>query len=140
MSTRVVAAVILRDFPDGVRRVLACRRTRPPALAGKWEFPGGKVEAGEDDVTALRRELLEELAVDFPDLHPLGGELPMVGGPGVWRPYLAPFPPGAAEPALVDHDEHRWLGPDELHSVTWLTTDVPILEAIRDLLLTGRAS
>lgn len=136
MSTRVVAVVLLRDFPDGVRRVLACRRTKPAALAGKWEFPGGKVEPGEDDRTALRREINEELAVDLAELSPLGGELPMVGGPGVWQPYVARFPPDHAEPQLLDHDEHRWLGPDELHDVGWLTTDVPILGAIQVLLLT----
>lgn len=134
MSTRVVAAVIWREFPDGVRRVLACRRTKPAAFAGKWEFPGGKVEPGEDDRSALRREIAEELAIDLPALAPLGGELPMVGGPGVWQPYLAPFPANSPEPALVDHDEHRWLAPDELHDVPWLTSDVPILPAIHTLL------
>jgi len=57
VSIRVVGGVAIRDG-----RVLMARR---PAgrHAGLWEFPGGKVEPGEDDPTALARELLEELAV-----------------------------------------------------------------------------
>lgn len=130
--TRVVAAVIIRRF-DGGRRVLACRRVRPAALAGRWEFPGGKVEPGESDVPALTRELREELAVAATVVRPLGGELPMVGGPGVWQPYIVDI--GAQEPELIDHDEFRWLGPGQLHDVPWLTSDVPIMADVRALLV-----
>lgn len=52
----VVAAVILRGD-----EVLVTRRPRGGHLAGKWEFPGGKVEKGEEPAAALRREVLEEL-------------------------------------------------------------------------------
>ena len=54
----VVGAAVVRDG-----RVLACRRTAPPAAAGRWEFPGGKVEPGESPDAALVRELHEELGV-----------------------------------------------------------------------------
>jgi 8-oxo-dGTP diphosphatase len=54
-----VAAVIARDS-----RVLICQRTAEQAFPLQWEFPGGKVEAGEDLVTALRRELCEELGIE----------------------------------------------------------------------------
>jgi 8-oxo-dGTP diphosphatase len=75
MSTEVlrlllVAAVALVD-PDG--RVLIAQRPPGKALAGLWEFPGGKVEAGERPEGALIRELAEELgiAVEEPCLAPL---------------------------------------------------------------------
>ena len=55
----VVAACVIEDGA-----VLAARRTGPPELAGKWELPGGKVEPGETDEQAVRRELAEELRVD----------------------------------------------------------------------------
>jgi 8-oxo-dGTP diphosphatase len=54
----VVAAIIEREG-----RVLICRRRRDQQHALKWEFPGGKVEAGEAPAAALRRELEEELGV-----------------------------------------------------------------------------
>jgi len=54
----VVAAIIEREG-----RVLICRRRRDQQHALKWEFPGGKVEAGEAPAAALRRELEEELGI-----------------------------------------------------------------------------
>ncbi len=54
----VVAAVIAREG-----RVLACQRSRESRFALKWEFPGGKVQAGETPKSALERELMEELGV-----------------------------------------------------------------------------
>ena len=56
--TRVAAAFILRDD-----RILICQRTRHQPHPLKWEFPGGKIEAGEQTVDALRRELHEELGI-----------------------------------------------------------------------------
>src|ERR1700733_7137231 len=55
----VVAAVIERD-----RRVLICQRKRGERHALKWEFPGGKIEPGEDSASALARELREELQIE----------------------------------------------------------------------------
>ncbi|HXG49916.1 MAG TPA: (deoxy)nucleoside triphosphate pyrophosphohydrolase [candidate division Zixibacteria bacterium] len=56
---RVVAGIIERDG-----RLLVCQRRADAAFPLKWEFPGGKVEAGEDREEALRRELREELAIE----------------------------------------------------------------------------
>jgi 8-oxo-dGTP diphosphatase len=56
---RVVAALILEDD-----RILACQRTRHQSMPLKWEFPGGKIEEGEQPRDALRRELEEELGIE----------------------------------------------------------------------------
>jgi 8-oxo-dGTP diphosphatase len=122
----VVGAAVLRDG-----RVLASRRTEPPRLAGLWEFPGGKVEPGEQDVEALVRELREELQVEVEVGDRLGGDLP-IGATAVLRVYVCRLLSG--EPALVDHDEHRWLGADDLLDVPWIPVDLPLVEQLRALL------
>ena len=56
---RVVAALIVKDGA-----ILVCQRTRHQPMPLKWEFPGGKIEDGEQPRDALRRELDEELGID----------------------------------------------------------------------------
>ncbi len=121
-----MGAALVRDG-----RVLASRRTEPPHLAGLWEFPGGKVEAGESDSEALRRELREELVVEAAIGGRLGPDVPL-GNTGVLRVYLCRLLSG--EPALVDHDAHRWLGPDELTEVPWIPVELAVVEALRAVL------
>jgi len=55
---RVVAGLIIRDG-----KLLVCQRTRHQTMPLKWEFPGGKIEEGEQPRAALRRELEEELGI-----------------------------------------------------------------------------
>jgi len=130
---QVVGAAVLRDDADGVRRVLASRRTEPPHLAGLWEFPGGKVDPGETDAQALARELREELELDAEVGDRLGGDL-HIGDTAVLRVYLATLLRDG-EPALVDHDAHRWLSADELLDVAWIPVDLPLVELLRPLLV-----
>ncbi|MGA9526678.1 MAG: (deoxy)nucleoside triphosphate pyrophosphohydrolase [Terriglobales bacterium] len=59
MTKRVVAALIVNDG-----QILACQRTRHQVMPLKWEFPGGKIEEGEQPRDALRRELEEELGIE----------------------------------------------------------------------------
>jgi 8-oxo-dGTP diphosphatase len=56
---RVVAALIVKDG-----KILVCQRTKHQTMPLKWEFPGGKIEEGEQPREALRRELDEELGID----------------------------------------------------------------------------
>jgi 8-oxo-dGTP diphosphatase len=58
LTKQVVAALIARDG-----EILCCQRTQYQALPLKWEFPGGKIEPGEQPAEALRRELDEELGI-----------------------------------------------------------------------------
>ena len=122
----MVGAALVRDG-----RVLASRRVQPPRLAGLWEFPGGKVEDGESDEQALLRELHEELQVQARVGERLGGDL-LIGETAVLRVYLCELVSG--EPALVDHDEHRWLTADELHDVPWIEVDLPLVALLEDRL------
>jgi 8-oxo-dGTP diphosphatase len=122
----VVGAAIIRDG-----RVLAARRTAPPAAAGRWELPGGKVEPGEGDGAALVREVDEELGLDVTVERWLAPEVP-IGTAYVLR--VAVCSTGDGEPAPTEHDRVRWLAADELADVDWLEPDRPFLAALRDAL------
>ncbi|WP_340376403.1 (deoxy)nucleoside triphosphate pyrophosphohydrolase [Streptomyces sp. SS7] len=124
--TVVVGAALL-----DAGRLLAARRSAPPELAGRWELPGGKVEPGERPEAALVRELREELGVDTEAVERVPGEWPL-RAPYVLQVWTARLRPGSAAPApLQDHDEVRWLTPDEIWDVPWLDQDVP---AVRETL------
>ncbi|AVH56733.1 MULTISPECIES: (deoxy)nucleoside triphosphate pyrophosphohydrolase [Streptomyces] len=110
-------------------RLLAARRSAPPELAGRWELPGGKVEPGETPEHALVRELREELGVEAEPVERVPGEWPLTA-PYVLRVWIARLLPGSGEPKpLEDHDELRWLAPDEVEDVAWLDHDVPAVKA-----------
>jgi 8-oxo-dGTP diphosphatase len=130
----VVAAVALVDHLDRPTRVLSARRTEPPSVAGGWEFPGGKVEPGEEPAAAAVREVREELGVDVRLGERVGPDWPL-HGQAVLQLWWAVALPGQPEPRpLEDHDELRWLSAAELFDVPWLSADLPIVEHVRDLL------
>jgi|ERR1051326_1107502 8-oxo-dGTP diphosphatase len=60
---QVVAGLIVQDHREG-RKVLICQRTKYQSMPLKWEFPGGKIETGEQPRAALKRELEEELGIN----------------------------------------------------------------------------
>jgi 8-oxo-dGTP diphosphatase len=129
-DTQVVVGAALLDVSRG--RLLAARRTAPPALAGRWELPGGKVEPGEDPPDALVRELREELGIEAEPVDRIPGEWPL--GPGVMlHVWTARLVAGAPRP-LEDHDALRWLAPAEADDVDWLDQDRPaVAEVMRRL-------
>jgi 8-oxo-dGTP diphosphatase len=124
----VVGAAILRDG-----RVLAARRTSPTAAAGRWEFPGGKIEPDETPEAALVREVAEELGCRVEVTGWLAGEAP-IGTSHVLTVALARLVDG--EPDPVVHDLLRWLAAAELGEVDWLEADRPFLAELRHTLTT----
>ncbi|MET8911297.1 (deoxy)nucleoside triphosphate pyrophosphohydrolase [Micromonospora sp. NPDC004551] len=124
----VVGAAIIVDG-----RVLACERSAPPEVAGRWEFPGGKVEPGETETDALIRECAEELGVRVEIGARLGRDVPMAHGRSVLRVYVARLLDGE-QPKALEHSDLRWLAAAELDTVPWLPADVPIVAALRPLL------
>ncbi|AZM55316.1 DNA mismatch repair protein MutT [Streptomyces sp. WAC 01529] len=127
MNERIVVGAALYD--QG--RLLAARRSAPPELAGGWELPGGKVEPGERCEDALVRELREELGVEAEILERVPGQWPLAKGYAL-RVWKARLRSGVPEP-LQDHDELRWLAPDQVWSVEWLSADVPAVTAALEL-------
>lgn len=119
----VVAAVLVRDG-----RVFATQRGYGE-FKDKWEFPGGKMEAGEGREEALRREIREELDAeiavgkllctveyDYPAFH-----LTM-------HCYLCSVVSGTL--VLKEHESARWLSADGLESVDWLPADIQVIPII----------
>lgn len=120
MTVVLVAAAALVDA-DG--RVLVQRRGPGDALAGLWEFPGGKVEPGETPEAAVRRELAEELGLQLCCVTPAGFASHAMDG---WHLVLLLFvcrewdgyPAGA---------EVRWLRVPELYALAMPPADAPLL-------------
>ena len=127
----VGAAIVSGD------RVLVAQRSGGP-FDGCWEFPGGKVEPGESDLSALVREIREELGVAVVPQAFLGEVLldgVVAGGrPGdstlrLWWARLA-----SGTPVAHEHAEVRWVRTDELDELAWIPADRPLLPALRTLL------
>jgi 8-oxo-dGTP diphosphatase len=125
----VVGAAIVRDG-----RVLAARRGAPAAAAGRWEFPGGKAEAGEDAERAVVREVEEELGCRVAVTDWLRPEVPI--RPGLFlRVATAKLLHGEPTARAGEHDEVRWLTAEEVDQVAWLDADRPFTDPLRKTLV-----
>jgi 8-oxo-dGTP diphosphatase len=124
---RVVAGLILRDG-----KLLICQRTRHQALALKWEFPGGKIEEGEQARAALRRELEEELGIDAT----VGNEVARLvheyrsGGTVELRFFLIPDYRGEVENLIFE--DMQWVEPSRLPEFDFLDADLPLVRDLAD--------
>ena len=126
----LVAACALCDA-DG--RVLIAQRPDGKAMAGLWEFPGGKVEAGESLAVALARELREELDIDIGPGEPLleihhdYGDKAVLLDVHVIRAF-------SGEPRGLENQPLAWVHPDSLCDYAFPAANVPIIEALQALL------
>lgn len=126
-TINVVAAIIKKDT-----KIFATARGYGE-FKGRWEFPGGKIEANEDPKTALLREIKEELDIDinihehfidisytYPNFH-----LNM-------QCFICSLKD--KEPILLEHEQALWLDASNLDSVNWLEADKPIVEKLKQYL------
>ncbi|EID55243.1 NUDIX domain-containing protein [Saccharomonospora xinjiangensis] len=128
VATVVVGAAVVRDG-----RLLAQQRAFPPEAAGLWELPGGRVEAGEPDVEAVRRECLEELGVAVVVGDRIGDDVALPNGM-VLRVYAATLREPWAEPRAVEHRALRWLTATGVAELDWLPADRLLVPALLALL------
>lgn len=113
---------------DG-EKILAVKRGPGGKAAGKWEFPGGKIEAGESHEECLSREIREELGLEIK----IGKALECVEveheeGILVLLPYSCQVRSG--ELVLHEHTDSRWDLPENLFELDWAAADLPILMAL----------
>lgn len=130
-TLQVVAAVIVRDGA-----VLACRRAPHKDAAGRWEFPGGKVEPGETPEAALARELREELGVQVR----VGSLLDRSTTGTVDLAGYATALAGEAPVASTDHDALEWRSTDDLAGLDWADADRPLVAVLAGLGREGLAA
>jgi 8-oxo-dGTP diphosphatase len=131
----VVAAALL----DGEGRILLQQRAPGRAMAGLWEFPGGKVEPGELPEAALVRELEEELGIGIApgDFTPACfASAPVADRHMILLLYLCRTWRG--EPAALDASALAWLRPDEMRPSDMPPADAPLIPML-DALLAAEA-
>lgn len=117
-EVQVTAGVIRRDT-----LVLVCQRGPGSSHAGKWEFPGGKVEAGETLEQSLRRELEEELAIDAEiGLQLWNTEYTYAGGRTLKLTFFD-VPRYGGEVTNRIFAQIRWAPVEELASIDFLDAD-----------------
>lgn len=124
----VVAAVIIKD-----NRVFCAQRNHIGEQALRWEFPGGKIEAGESPEHALVREIQEELSSTITikrllttvEHHYNTFEITL-------HAYLCDLQQGSL--TLSEHLVSRWLAKDELETVDWAEADIPIMQMVKEIL------
>lgn len=132
MKTVLVSAVALIDA-DG--RVLLTQRPEGKSMAGLWEFPGGKVEAGETPETALIRELQEELAIDTWE----SCLAPLTFASHSYEDFHLLMPLFACRkwkgiPKPMEGQALKWVKPNDLRNYPMPPADVPLIPMLRDWL------
>ncbi|GAA5150689.1 NUDIX domain-containing protein [Amycolatopsis dongchuanensis] len=124
----IVGAAIVRGGS-----LLVQQRAYPPEVAGRWELPGGRVEPGETEPEALRRECVEELGVEITVGTRVGADVPLRSNL-VLRVYSAELTDPDARPKALEHKGVRWIDATALDDLRWLPADLELLPALHELL------
>lgn len=125
-NIEVVAAIIQKD-----NKILATKRGYGE-YQNMWEFPGGKIEAGETKESALIREIKEELDAEITiDQFVITVEYTYPNFHLVMHCYFCTLVNGDFN--LLEHNEARWLDIDDIWSVDWLQADIDVINKILEI-------
>lgn len=122
----VIAGILER--PDG--KVLIAHRAPHKVLSGLWEFPGGKVEAGETHEEALARELREEFTLKIGPIEELVATTSFIHKGSLYHMHAYKVRQFDGSFVLVDHDEVQWVRVDELDQYPFTEPDYAVIAAL----------
>lgn len=122
----VVGAVIVNEM----NQIFCALRSPEMSLPNLWEFPGGKIELGEQPKETLKRELMEELKIEVA----IGEEVE-----STYYEYdsftiqLTTFYARiiTGSPELMEHADYKWMNVEDLHILEWAPADIPAVEKIQ---------
>ena len=127
MSKKIIHVVAAAIEKDG--KIFFAQRPEGKSLGGFWEFPGGKLEAGESPEQALIREIQEELNSEIEIISFVNeASYDYDFGTVVMKTYHAKLLSGNLE--LLEHQNSTWLAPHELKSLNWAPVDRPAVELL----------
>ncbi len=121
---QVVAAVIRKE-----KKILVAKRSESKNSGGLWEFPGGKVESGEEPKQALIREIIEELDCVIRLDTFLGRSEVSIGSKTI-EMSLFDARIDSGQPKAIEHEEIRWITKDQLYDFSWAPADIPLLATV----------
>lgn len=124
----VVGAILVRD-----QKILCAQRGGEKSLAYLWEFPGGKIEAGETPQVALKRELMEELKIEVSIADDIFDQSSFEYDFG--RVHLTTIlcQLKGSEPILTEHVAIKWVAPSELPLLDWAPADLPAVAKLSQM-------
>jgi len=128
IASRDITTVVCLVLVDPEGAFLATQRPKHKRLGLFWEFPGGKVEKGESPMSALRREIQEELGIDIGALEPLPAVEHAYGfGSILLLPYRSSC---GTRPVLqlTEHADACWIDLKNWASLKWAPADVPVIK------------
>jgi 8-oxo-dGTP diphosphatase len=129
---RPVIHVVAAALYDAIGHVLIAQRPAGKHMAGRWEFPGGKVGSGESERAALARELGEELGIEVQAARPFMRLAHTYQdrdvGLSLW--IVERY---AGTPKSLDHQALKWVAPSQLPAEDLLEADRPFIEALARL-------
>ena len=120
------------DYRDG--KIFIAKRAQKGDMGGKWEFPGGKIEDGEDFETAIKREMLEEFGVDVKVHEKITeGTFFHKGKKCSLFVFFTEFSEdGIKKPfVLTEHTEYKWVDLEEIKSLEFVDSDLLIYEDVK---------
>lgn len=108
-------------------KILAVKRARGMHLAGKWEFPGGKIEKSETAELCIAREIYEELGIIINIIKPVIPVVHHYPGKSIQLiPFLCEIQSGKI--ALSEHEDLIWISKNELTDLNWAAADLKLIK------------